>query len=254
LNLEVDRMIEHLLSKEKVLFLTTSNRWEGDNEVPKSTQLARNIASKLGDRVTILDVPSLKIYPCEGNVSRFSGNNCGVKDSILKDAGKNPSGCHRCWASLNNPDDELWMVSKELLESDAVVFFISVRWGQANAFYQKLIERLNWLENRWTTLEEENILEGVEAGCVVIGQNWNEEEVMRTQMQVYEFYGFQVPPELSFNWQFTKDAMDETQASYKAAPGAFEMTFRMALKGAKKVSESLVPSFEYFKKLFTKRS
>jgi hypothetical protein len=73
-------------------------------------------------------------------------------------------------------------------------------------------------------------------------------------MQVYEFYGFQVPPELSFNWQFTKDVMDETQASYKAAPAAFEMTFRMALKGVKKVSESLVPSFEYFKKLFTKRS
>lgn len=254
MNLETDRMIEHLLKKEKVLFLTTSNRWEGDEEVPKSTQLARHIASKLGDRVTILDIPSLKIYPCEGNVSRFQGNNCGVKDSSLKDAEKNPSGCHRCWASINNPDDELWVVSKELLESDAVVFFISVRWGQANAFYQKLIERLNWLENRWTTLEEDNILKDIEAGCVVIGQNWNEEEVMRTQKQVYEFYGFQVPSELSFNWQYTRDFMDETQESYKAAPAAFEMTFRMALEGFKKASKSLVPSFDYFRKLFKKNS
>jgi multimeric flavodoxin WrbA len=247
-------MIEHLLSKEKVLFLTTSNRWQGDEEVPKSTQLARHIASQLDDRVTILDVPSLKIYPCEGNVSRFSGNNCGVKESELKDSDKNPTGCHRCWASINNPDDELWKVSKELLASDAVVFFISVRWGQTNAFYQKLIERMNWLENRWTTLEEDNIISGIEAGCVVIGQNWNEQEVMTTQKQVYEFYGFQVPPELSFNWQYTKDAMDESQESYLAAPGAFEMTFRMLLKGTKKLTESLVPSFDYFRKIFRKKS
>jgi len=252
MNLEVNRMIEHLRSKEKVLFLTTSNRWEGDKEAPKSTQLAHHIASKLEGKVTVLDVPSLKIYPCEGNVSRFAGNNCGVKDSVLKDAKKNPSGCHRCWASLNNPDDELWKISKELLESDAVVFFISVRWGQTNAFYQKLIERLNWLENRWTTLEEDNVISGIEAGCVVIGQNWNEEAVMRTQMQVYEFYGFQVPQELSFNWQYTQDIMDETQTSYQAAPSAFEMTFRMILKGAKKVTESLIPSFFNFKKLFKK--
>jgi hypothetical protein len=115
-----------------------------------------------------------------------------------------------------------------------------------------LIERLNWLENRWTTLEEDNIISGIEAGCVVIGQNWNEEAVMRTQMQVYEFYGFQVPPELSFNWQYTQDIMDETQTSYQAAPSAFEMTFRMILKGAKKVTESLIPSFFNFKKLFKK--
>lgn len=224
-------LIDRLSEKKKVLFLTTSNRWEGSKEIPKSTLLAKDIAQSIEEssdcEVTLLEIPKLKIYPCEGNVSGADGNSCGVKDSILKDKSKNPSGNHRCWASINHEDDELWKVSKELFESDAVIFFISVRWGQANSFYQKLIERLNWIENRMTTLEEENIVEGKEAGCVVIGQNWNSEQVMETQKQVYEFYGFKVPDELSFYWQYTQDILDESQDSYEESPKKFSKIFNI---------------------------
>ena len=198
MNDQIKIFTEKLAEKKKVLFLTTSNRWDKSEEIPKSTLLARELKEKLKDttEVTILDIPKMKIFPCEGNVSGLKGNNCGDKGSLLKDSEKNPTGYHRCWASINNQDDELWKVSKELFESEAVVFFISVRWGQANAFYQKLIERLNWIENIHTTLEEENFISSIEAGCVIIGQNWNGENVMETQKQVYEFYGFQVPDEL----------------------------------------------------------
>ena len=176
---QIQGLVEYLSNKNKVLFLTTSNRWEGSKEIPKSTLLAMDIKSRLDEttEVNLLEIPKLKIYPCEGNVSGVEGNNCGIKDSLLKDTEKDPSGNHRCWASLNNGDDELWKVTKELFESDAVVFFISVRWGQANAFYQKLIERLNWIENRHTTLGEDNIVSGNDAGCIIIGQNWNGEQV-----------------------------------------------------------------------------
>jgi multimeric flavodoxin WrbA len=222
---------------KKVLFLTTSNRWEGEKESPKSTQLAFDFSNELaanGVEVKVIDVAKLKIYGCEGNVSSSRGNTCGLKDSVLKDPLKNPSGCHRCWASVNHSDDELWMISKELLESDAVVFFISVRWGQTNAIYQKLIERLNWLENRHTTLGEDNLLENKYAGCVVIGQNWRGAEVVDVQKQVYAYYGFKVPSELSFNWQFTPDSNDESEESYKEAPYAFEKYFGVVLQGLKK--------------------
>lgn len=238
----IDKMVEYLSAKKKVLFLTTSNRWEGENELPKSTQLAYQIAQDLsikGCSVEVLEVPKLNIYPCEGNVSSLKGNTCGLKDALLKDTSKNPSGYHRCWASINNPDDELWKVSKELFDSEAVVFFISVRWGQANGYYQKLIERLNWIENMHTTLQEENEVRNIEAGCVVIGQNWRGEEVLETQKEVYRFYGFKVPSELSFNWQYTQDADDETQESYQKAPKAFELFFDIILKGAKKIKESM---------------
>ena len=222
---KINKIIEHLKGKERILFLTTSNRWEGDKEKPKSTLLAEFIKSKVGDKVEIIDVSKLIIYCCEGNVSRSDGNNCGVKDAVLKDKEKNPSGNHRCWASINNKDDELWKVSKPLFESDCIMFFISVRWGQTNSIYQKLIERLDWLENRHTTLKEDNIIADKEVGIIALGQNWNGENVINTQKQVLNFYGFKVVDELCFNWQFTKDAKDESEKSYKEAPKAFEKVF-----------------------------
>ena len=108
-----------------------------ETQLPKSSILAKIIHQNLEDS-DLLDVTKLKIYPCEGNVSRMEGNVCGVKEALLENEEKNPSGYHRCWASIHNPDDELWMVSKKLFESDCVVFFASVRWGSANMFYQKL--------------------------------------------------------------------------------------------------------------------
>jgi multimeric flavodoxin WrbA len=188
--------------------------------------LAELIAKKVGtQKVTIFDVPKLKIYPCEGNVSTNKGNSCGLLDACLKDKSKNPSGFHRCWASYNNPDDQLWQISKELFKSDAVVFFGSVRWGQMNSNYQKLIERLTWIENRHSTLGENNIVKKIEAGIIIVGQNWKGQEVLQTQKSVLRFFGFKVSKELSWNWQFSSDENDENNKSYLEASKVFSKTF-----------------------------
>lgn len=224
---QAEEIFAHLSQKKKVLFLTTSNRWSGEKtgERPKSTRLAYHWAEKLGqDKVTLLEVPRMNIAPCEGNVSTARGNTCGVPGAVLGDAEKNPTGLHRCWASLNNPDDELWKISKELFQSDTVLFFGSVRWGQMNSHYQKLIERLTWIENRHSTLGEDNPVKNTEAGLIVIGHNWNGESILDTQKKVLEYFGFQVPEKLSFHWQYTTPE-DESQVSYTAAVAAFEQTF-----------------------------
>jgi multimeric flavodoxin WrbA len=226
------KSVSFLETKEKVLFLTTSNRggWavkELDEE-PKSTKLAKAIQSYLGkSKCTLIEVPELKIYTCEGNVSHFRGNDCGIKKASLKDKEKNPSGQHRCWRSINNPDDELWKISKELFESNAVVFFGSIRWGQMNAQYQNLIERLTWLENRHSTLGESNILKDISCGIIATGQNWRGKEVIDVQKQVLEFFGFDVKPELCWNWQYTENPKDETQKSYKNSGKDFNQTFEL---------------------------
>jgi multimeric flavodoxin WrbA len=220
----IDNTINFLEKKNKVLFLTTSNRWEkAADDIPKSTQLAYHIQELLGmKKVEIIDVSKLNIYVCEGNVSSANGNSCGVKDALLKNSDKNPSGYHRCWCSVNNKDDELWKVSKSLFESDCVVFFGSVRWGQTNSIYQKLIERLCWIENRHTTLRESNIVKDIDAGIVLTGQNWNGSNVIDTQKQVLKFYGFNVVDNISWNWQYTNNANDETKDSYKKAISEFQ--------------------------------
>jgi multimeric flavodoxin WrbA len=226
------KTIKFLEGKKKILFLTTSNR--GDyavkelDEVPKSTQLARILQDYLGhSKCDLIEVPELKIYRCEGNVSHREGNSCGVKAAKLADKKKNPSGNHRCWASFNNEDDELWKISSKLLEADAVVFWGSVRWGQMNSLYQKLIERLTWLENRHSTLKESNLLKGISAGLICVGQNWRGKEVIEVQKEVLKFFGFDVQPDLSWNWQFTLDKNDEKQSSYKKSGESFDEAFHL---------------------------
>ena len=220
--IKLENTINYLKDKKKVLLLTTSNRWQGHkDDKPKSTKLAEIVEKAIGNRAELIDVSKLTIHVCEGNVSSKNGNTCGIKDSLLKDKEKNPSGYHRCWASFNNKDDELWKISKPLFESDAVLFFISVRWGQTNSIYQKLIERLCWIENRHTTLKEDNIIKNIDAGIIAIGQNWNGKNVIDTEKQVFKFYGFKVPNELSWNWQYTQNANDESQESYKKAIKSF---------------------------------
>lgn len=226
---KLEETIDVLNSSKKILLLPCSNRYQFDDNIdtPKSTILALTIQEVLGDKSVLLDVPDLKIYPCEGNVSRKDGNSCGLKESVLKDKKKNPSGNHRCWASINMKDDELWKISKELFESDVVVFFSSIRWGQANMYYQKLIERLTWIENRHTTLGEKNIVENIQSGMITVGQNWNGQNVIDTQKKVHEFYGFKPNNKLYWSWQFTKDVNDETQISYKKSFNSFVDSFDM---------------------------
>jgi multimeric flavodoxin WrbA len=179
----------------------------------------------LNDKSVLIDVPELNILPCEGNVSRKDGNSCGILKAMLKDKNKNPSGNHRCWASYNDPKDELWKISKELFESNAVIFFSSVRWGQANMFYQKLIERLTWIENRHTTLGESNLVENVQSGFICTGQNWKGMDVVETQRKVHLYYGFKPNNNFYWNWQFTTKISDESKESYKEAFPTFVKKF-----------------------------
>ena len=224
--------IKELGKYKKVLLLTCSNRGEevSKTQLPKSSILARVIHNNL-DNSTIIDVTKLKIYPCEGNVSRMEGNVCGIKEALLDDPEKNPSGYHRCWASVHNPDDELWKISKELFESDCVVFFASVRWGQANMFYQKLIERLNWINNRFIPYGEENIIKNISSGFIIIGQHKYGDDIAELQYNNHEYYGFDVNKELYWNWNAENiEYDDETLQGYLDSYPEFFDEFKIKIK------------------------
>jgi multimeric flavodoxin WrbA len=224
--------IKELEKYKKVLLLTCSNRGEevSKTQLPKSSILARVIHNNLGNS-TIIDVTKLKIYPCEGNVSRMDGNVCGIKEALLDDPEKNPSGYHRCWASVHNPDDELWKISKELFESDCVVFFASVRWGAANMFYQKLIERLNWINNRFIPYGEENIIKNISSGFIIVGQHEYGDDIAELQYNNHEYYGFEVNKELYWNWSAEDiEYDDETLQGYLDSYPEFFDDFKIKIK------------------------
>jgi len=221
---KLKRLYNYLKKQEgkKIVFLTTSNRWEGEKEFPKSSIIADELKKRL-DNVDIINVSKLKIFACEGNVSTHKGNNCGVKDALLKT--NNPNKFIRCWASVNNKSDEMHKVANAIYDADVVIFFGSIRWGKMNAIYTQLIERLTWLENRHTTLGESNLLKDKECGIVAVGHNWNGEEAVKLEKEVLGFFGFKTPTQLSFNWQFTKDKFDETKKGYKDEYSTFLKEF-----------------------------
>jgi hypothetical protein len=221
------RLIRYLEKRNDILLLATSTRYREEAfDVPKTTQLAlrvRDLLRRREKRVVLLDVSKLKIHTCEGNISAKMGNKCGVLEARLPSRSKNPTGHHRCWASINNADDQLYRITRELFQSQLVVFFVSVRWGQTNSVYQRLFERLSWIENRFTTLGETPIpqLRKLEAGIVLFGQNWNDAQILKTQRQNFKWFGWKTPAPLSFYWQFTRDAEDESPESYLGAVEEF---------------------------------
>ena len=221
---KLKRLYNYLKKQEgkKIVFLTTSNRWEGEKELPKSSIIADELKKRL-DNVDIINVSKLKIFTCEGNVSTHKGNVCGVKDALLKT--NNPNKFIRCWASINNKSDEMHKVANAIYDADIVIFFGSIRWGKMNAIYTQLIERLTWLENRHTTLGESNLLKDKECGVVAVGHNWNGEEAVKLEKEVLGFFGFKTTNQLSFNWQFTKDKFDETKKGYKDEYSTFLKEF-----------------------------
>jgi multimeric flavodoxin WrbA len=225
---ELKRLYNYLKKQEgkKIAFLTTSNRWSGDKELPKSSIIAEELMKKLGpDNCQIINVSKLKIFPCEGNVSTKRGNTCGLKDAKLNDKEKNPTGQIRCWASINNKSDEMYKVANAILDADIVIFFGSIRWGKMNAIYTSLIERLTWLENRHTTLGESNLLKDKEVGIIAVGHNWNGEESVKLEKEVLSFFGFKTPSQLSFNWQYLKNSNNESKEEYVAEFGEFLKEF-----------------------------
>ena len=230
---------------KKILFLTTSNRWDGDIELPKSSIISDELIKKLGsDRIQLINVAKLKIFPCEGNVSTKRGNTCGLKEAKLDDKEKNPTGNIRCWAALNNKSDEMYKVANAIFDADIVIFFGSIRWGKMNAVYGELVERLTWLDNRHTTLGESNLLKDKEVGVIATGHNWNGEEAVKLEKQVLSFFGFKTPDVLSFNWQWTKDKFDESKKGYLEDFGDFlrEFDFVESLK------ESILKFTQWIKK------
>jgi multimeric flavodoxin WrbA len=233
---DVTSFLNVLSKHKKVTFVTTSNRSpfveKKYGESPKSTQLANHLAESLrrrGVKVSVVDGAKLKIYNSLGCVSELKGSFCGVKASLVKDKEKNPHGHLRCWASHDFKDDELWKIVNEMYESQAIIFFGSQRWGNVNAVYQKIIERLDWIESRWATLDGENTVKDIQAGLILLGQNWRVQESLEVQKEVLKFYGFKVEDPLFIGWQYTRDVKDETEESYKQAPVTFQDAWNMKL-------------------------
>ncbi len=184
----------------KILIISTTTHRD------KST--SKMILTKLSDvlnkkhNIDFIDANDLHIVP---NLSCYSD---GKMNCAHPDAGE-----YRCWAhklSHDNPDDyrgkdEMSIIYDAIEWADVVLWGTSVRWGSHSALLQKIIERMNNLENRKTAYGEKNPLEGKKCGIIVTGHVYKVQAVAYHLSEVFSIIGFDMHPDNVFTWQRSLD-------------------------------------------------
>jgi multimeric flavodoxin WrbA len=125
------------------------------------------------------------------------------------------SGKYRCWANyLSQKDpkayggkDEMGVIYDHLAWADVVVFTTSNRWGSRSALAQKIIERMNTLENRAVSYGEPYPLKGKRLGILVTGLHWHTGRVGFELLEALRWFGFATQPDESnvLAWQRSRD-------------------------------------------------
>lgn len=184
----------------KILIISTTTHRDKSTSKMVLSHLS-DILNKDHD-IDFVDANDLHIVP---NQSCYSD---GGKNCASKDAGK-----YRCWAhklSHENPDDyngkdEMGILYDALDWCDLVIWGTSVRWGSHSALMQKIIERMNTLENQQTVYGEKNPLEGKKCGVIVTGQHYKAQSVADHLITQFGWFGFDTDPSYTFTWQKAQD-------------------------------------------------
>ena len=130
-----------------------------------------------------------------------------------KDCANPESGPYRCWAhwdSVQNPKkyggvDQMPVIYDGIRWANVVIFTSSTRWGSHSALCQKVIERMDTLENRAAAWGETNPLHGKRAGVLMGGLHWKTGPAAVHLGEVLHEMGFDVPSHGVLAWQRSRD-------------------------------------------------
>ena len=124
------------------------------------------------------------------------------------------SGPYRCWAhfdSVENPKkyggvDQMPAIYDGIKWANTVVFTSSTRWGSHSALAQKVIERMDTLENRHASYGEPNFFAGKTLGVVMGGLHWKTGRAATQLGEVFAEMGFTVNlPHGVLAWQRSRN-------------------------------------------------
>lgn len=173
--------------------------------------------------VAMLDTCTLTLhamYP-DAEIRSINANDLHIVENLScyangkKNCADPASGPYRCWAnylSMQDPAkyggrDQMSVIYDGLMWADTVLFATSVRWGSHSALAQKIIERMDTLENRAVSYGEPYPLHGKRLGVIVAGLHWKTEATAAHLLDVLRLFGFRVPPGMdgALWWQRSKD-------------------------------------------------
>lgn len=170
--------------------------------------LNRMVALSPGAEVKWIDASKLHIVQ---NLSCYAN---GKRDCANPESGK-----YRCWAhveSLKYPakyggKDQMPVIYDGLSWCDTVLFSTSTRWGSHSALCQKIIERMDTLENRASSYGEPYPLRGKKLGVVATGLHWHTGEMANRLNETLRWFGFATAPDDTsvLAWQRSADPFFE---------------------------------------------
>jgi multimeric flavodoxin WrbA len=201
-----------VMKKLKVLAVSTTTH--GLNE-STSVAMSRAVLERLSEtrrcEIKAINANDLHIVK---NLSCYSN---GKRDCANPEAGP-----YRCWAQVESQKDpkkfggvdQMPLIYDGLGWCDLVLWSTSVRWGSHSALMQKIIERMNTLENRGSSWGEPYPMAGKRCGVIVSGLHWKSRETAAHLQEVFRWFAFDVPPEDgALVWQRTRDPFYEQPAS-----------------------------------------
>lgn len=95
-------------------------------------------------------------------------------------------------------DDWAGILSK-IKEADIVVFATPIWWGQPSSLIQKIIERMDQVDNEYMMSGISPLMHKV-AGIVVTGHEDGAQHIIGTIANALTWYGFTLPPEMAAYW------------------------------------------------------
>jgi multimeric flavodoxin WrbA len=190
----------------KIVFVSTTTHSKNSTSKIISERIIELL--KKNHDVDYIDADRLHIVK---NLSCYSD---GKRNCASPDAGK-----YRCWAnklSQENPSeyggkDDMGIIYDAINWCDAIVWVTSARWGSHSALMQKIIERMNTLENRAVSYEEKNPLANKKCAVIVTGQHFKVQQIAYHLTETFNIFGFDVSPDNAFTWQKTWNALIEQE-------------------------------------------
>ncbi|RJQ29999.1 NADPH-dependent oxidoreductase [Candidatus Parcubacteria bacterium] len=120
----------------------------------------------------------------------------GVEGEIVRISDKNiPVGL----GFREGPEDDWPDIVKKIKESNIVIFATPVWWGGRSSLMQRVIERLDALDEEYSSSGRSAIYNKV-AGIVITGSEDGALSTMGTIMMVLTWMGFTLPPECAAYW------------------------------------------------------
>ena len=90
-------------------------------------------------------------------------------------------------------------ILNKIIEADIVVFATPIWWGQPSSLIQKVIERMDQIDNEYMMSGVSPLTHKV-AGIVVTGHEDGVQHVVGTLANALTWFGFTLPPEMAAYW------------------------------------------------------